>query len=60
MTSYAIGEKVRKVEGGTGVIRAIFTTMDGGRRYAVEDEGVLDFVEEGNLSRVTQAGSTAA
>ena len=60
MTSYPIGEKVRKVKGGTGVIRAIFTTMDGGRRYAIEDEGVLDFVEEGNLARATAARLTAA
>jgi hypothetical protein len=60
MTSFTIGEKVRKAKGGTGVIRAIFTTVDGGRRYAVEDEGVVDFVDEGSLARATQARLTAA
>jgi hypothetical protein len=46
MASYAIGETVKKAKGGTGVIRAVFTTMEGGQRYAIEDEGALDFVDE--------------
>jgi hypothetical protein len=53
--SFAIGEKVKNAKGGTGVVRAIFATLEGGSRYAVEDEGILEFVDEGNLSRVTQA-----
>jgi hypothetical protein len=37
------------------VIRAIFTTMEGEQRYAVENDGALDFVDEANLSPVSQA-----
>ena len=32
------------------VVRAIFMTIDGELRYAVENEGALDFVEEASLS----------
>jgi hypothetical protein len=35
----------------SGVVRAIFTTLDGKLRYAVENDDALDFVEEGRLSR---------
>ena len=55
MASYRIGETVKKTKGGAGVIRAIFTTMEGEQRYAVENEGALDFVDEANLSPVSQA-----
>jgi hypothetical protein len=52
MADYRIGERVKKTKGGAGVIRAIFTTMDGERRYAVENEGALDFVDEASLSPI--------
>jgi hypothetical protein len=32
------------------IVRAIFTTMEGQLRYAVDNEGALDFVEEARLS----------
>jgi hypothetical protein len=60
MTGYKIGDSVKKPKGGTGVVRAIFTTMEGGQRYAIEDEGVLDFVDEGSLSRISQTDLAAA
>jgi hypothetical protein len=52
MASYRIGETVKKAKGGTGVVRAIFTTMEGEQRYAVENEGALDFIVESSLSPV--------
>jgi hypothetical protein len=60
MTKFKIGEMVTKTKGGTGVIRAIFTTIDGEQRYAVENEGALDFVEEKKLSAIPRTGSAAA
>jgi len=45
-----LGEMVIKAKGGVGMIRAIFTTMNGERCYAVENEGMVDFVEESKLS----------
>jgi hypothetical protein len=50
MAKYAIGDVVKKDNGRSGVVRAIFTTMDGELRYAVENEGALDFVEEARLT----------
>ena len=50
MSKYAIGDVVKKDNGGSAVVRAIFTTMGGELRYAVENEGALDFVEEASLS----------
>jgi len=55
MTDYRIGETVKKAKGGNGVIRAIFTTMEGERRYAVENEGAVDFVDEASLAPISQA-----
>jgi hypothetical protein len=60
MASYAIGEMVKKSKGGTGVIRAIYTTMEGEQRYAIEDEGALDFVDEASLSRVSKTDLATA
>ena len=60
MADYRIGETVKKARGGSGVIRAIFTTMEGERRYAVENEGALDFVDEASLSPISQADLEAA
>jgi hypothetical protein len=59
MAGYRIGETVKKARGGTGVIRAIFTTLEGGQCYAVENEGALDFVDEANLSPVSQVDLVA-
>jgi hypothetical protein len=53
MAKYAIGDAVLKDKRTTVVIRAIFTTVDGKLRYAVENDNSLDFVEEGRLSRST-------
>jgi hypothetical protein len=41
---------VKKDNGRSAVVRAVYTTMDGELRYAVENEGALDFVEEASLS----------
>jgi hypothetical protein len=49
MAKFAIGDVVKKDKGGSGVVRAIFTTMAGDLCYAVEHEGALDFVEEARL-----------
>ena len=51
MAKYAIGDVVKKNNGRSGVVRAIFKTMAGELCYAVEHEGALDFVEEAKLSR---------
>jgi hypothetical protein len=50
MAKYAIGDVVKKDNGRSAVVRAIFTTMDGELRYAVENEGALDFVKEARLT----------
>ena len=50
MSKYAIGDVVKKDNGRSAVVRAIYTTMEGELRYAVENEGALDFVEEASLS----------
>ena len=59
MAGYRIGETVKQAKGGIGVIRAIFTTMEGEQRYAVENEGALDFVDEANLSPASEANLAA-
>jgi hypothetical protein len=56
---YQIGDVVSKDRGGTGIIRAIFTTTDGEPRYAVENEGALDFVDEARLSPRSRTGLAA-
>ena len=50
MAKYAIGDVVTKDNISGVIVRAIFTTMEGQLRYAVDDEGTLDFVEEARLS----------
>jgi hypothetical protein len=42
------------------VIRAVFTTMEGDLRYAVENEGALDFVDEENLTPISRVDLAAA
>jgi hypothetical protein len=51
MGKYAIGDAVIKDKKINMVIRAIFTTVEGKLRYAVENDDAVDFVEEGRLSR---------
>jgi len=50
MAKYAIGDVVTKDNKSSAVVRAIFTTVEGQLRYAVESEGALSFVEEDRLS----------
>jgi hypothetical protein len=59
MTKYAIGDVVKKNNGRSGVVRAIFKTLTGELCYAVEHEGALDFVEEAKLSSSTKADLAA-
>ena len=50
MAKYAVGDVVTKDNKSNVVVRAIFTTIEGHLRFAVENEGELDFVEEARLS----------
>jgi hypothetical protein len=50
MEKYKIGDVVTKDNKSNVIVRAIFKTLDGQLRYAVENEGALDFVEEDRLS----------
>jgi hypothetical protein len=50
MAKYAIGDVLTKNNKSSVVVRAIFTTVEGQLRYAVESEGALYFVEEDRLS----------
>ena len=59
MAKYAIGDVVKKNNGKSGVVRAIFKTLTGELCYAVEHEGALDFVEEAKLSPSTKADLAA-
>ena len=59
MAKYAIGDVVKKNNGGSGVVRAIFKTLAGELCYAVEHEGALDFVEEAKLSPSPKADLAA-
>ena len=59
MSKYAIGDVVKKHNGGSAVVRAIFMTIDGELCYAVENEGALDFVEEASLSASPKADFAA-
>ena len=59
MAKYAIGDVVKKDNGRSAVVRAIFMTIDGELRYAVENEGALDFVEEASLSASPKADLAA-
>jgi hypothetical protein len=59
MAKYAIGDAVIHDKRTSVVIRAIFTTLEGKLKYAVENDGALDFVEEDRLSRDTNSGLAA-
>ena len=49
MPKFTIGDIVDQDKDNTGVIVAVFTTNDGELRYAVENEGALQFVLEAEL-----------
>ena len=50
MTRFQIGDVVSTDDGKAGIVRTIFTTVDGEPRYAVENEGALEFICESRLS----------
>jgi hypothetical protein len=50
MAKFRIGDVVSTDAGQAGIIRAIFATIEGEPRYAVENDGALDFVCESRLS----------
>jgi hypothetical protein len=53
MPKFAIGDVVDKDTTHYGTVIAVFTTMEGRQRYAVdmEDYGALQFITECNLVR---------
>ena len=55
MPKFAIGDLVTKGKNNTGAVVAIFTTTDGELRYAIENEGTLQFVLETELVPQQQA-----
>jgi hypothetical protein len=59
MAKHAVGDVLKKDNGGSVTVRAIFTTLAGEQCYAVEHEGALDFVEEARLSRSSEADLAA-
>ena len=59
MAKHAIGDVVKKNNGRSGVVRAIFKNLAGEPCYAVEHEGALDFVEEAKLSPSTKTDLAA-
>jgi hypothetical protein len=60
MAKFQIGDVVSTARGETGIVRAIFATVDGEPRYAVENEGALDFICESRLSPRPEAAHLAA
>lgn len=49
MAKFAIGDTITKAKKSIGKVVAIFTTVDGELRYAVENEGTLQFILETEL-----------
>ena len=50
MAKFVIGDTVTKAKKSIGKVVAIFTTVDGKLRYAVEHEGTLQFILETELT----------
>ena len=50
MAKFVIGDTVTKAKKSIGKVVAIFTTVDGELRYAVEHEGTLQFILETELT----------
>jgi hypothetical protein len=59
MEKYRIGDVVAKDGKSNVIVRAIFTTVDGDLRYAVENDGALEFVEEDRLSPIPKSNVAA-
>ena len=59
MAKFRIGDVVSTDAGLTGIVRAIFATFEGEPRYAVENDGALDFICETRLSLRPQANLAA-
>jgi hypothetical protein len=59
MEKYGIGDVVAKDSKSNVIVRAIFTTVDGDLRYAVENDGALEFVEEDRLSPTPKSNVAA-
>jgi hypothetical protein len=49
MAKFAIGDTVAKAGKSIGKVVAVFTTVDGEVRYAVEQEGAIQFILEREL-----------
>jgi hypothetical protein len=60
VADYRIGETVKKTKGGTGVIRAIFKTMQGEECYVIDNEGSLDFLDKTRMLPVSGADLAVA
>ena len=50
MAKFAIGDSVAKGKNSTGKVVAIFTTSEGELRYAVENDGAIQFILENELT----------
>jgi hypothetical protein len=59
MGKYGIGDVVAKDSKSNVIVRAIFTTVDGDLRYAIENDGALEFVEEDRLSPTPKSNVAA-
>jgi hypothetical protein len=55
ITKFRVGDVVSTVAGQSGIVRAIFATFEGEPRYAVENDGALDFICENRLSLLSDA-----
>jgi hypothetical protein len=55
MAKFAVGDSVAKDKDHSGKVAAIFTTAEGQFRYAVENEGALQFLLETELTYQPQA-----
>jgi hypothetical protein len=49
MAKFAIGDNVAKDKDHFGKVAAVFTTVEGEPKYAVENEGTLEFLLETEL-----------
>ena len=50
MPKFSVGDSVAKDKDHSGKVAAVFTTANGEPRYAVEDEGALQFILENELA----------
>jgi hypothetical protein len=59
MAMFALGEAVADEKGRTAIVRAAFLSKEGQQHYAVEQRGVINFVEEGKLNGAASADRAA-